>query len=198
MIDTAYALNYNLGLTAARSSQLVVAVQYLARALMYRPASPDGWNLLGLCLYHQGRLAAARSCWENSLKIKPDDRQTTDWLAECRLQEQRQAEVIDQLRTLGEQKQYRKAARLAEQFLEANTATVALLFLTGQLQQLAGWRRKAMFTWRRAHALDQTDPQVIRCMLAEMPFWKRCRIAGYLGRLFSRKGQNGSSEAAKA
>lgn len=159
---------FSLGLAAARKGCLKTAVDALTLTLAFHPGHVEAWNLLGLCLYRQGKLNAAEVCFSRSLSFCPDDPRVMGYLGECRTLRTRQSEWMEQVGKIQDPSRREKDSLiLFDRLFGEDIQTTAQQKLVLRLQPFAEQKRPAGPSWLDVLKMDREDGEALESLLRE-------------------------------
>lgn len=134
------------------------ALELLLQAFRDRPANIHFLNLAARCYYVLGEFEHAQRCWEEVLRIDPDNRSAGAGLSELQRPDfQFWLKRYQQALALVDKKDFHEAGIQLRRLLEEHDNFVALYKVLGLCYLAQGERREAHRMWRKGLSIDRTN-----------------------------------------
>lgn len=134
------------------------ALELLLQAFRDRPANIHFLNLTARCYYVLGEFEHAQRCWEEVLRIDPDNRSAGAGLSELQRPDfQFWLKRYQQSLGLVEKKDFAEARIQLRRLMEEHDSFVALYQVLGLCYLANGERREAHRIWRQGLAIDHSN-----------------------------------------
>ena len=157
---------YNQAVSLIEKQYLSQAVELLQLAVEYDTTNAMAWNLLGLCLYLEGRLETARNSWLSGVSLEEGGEKAARYLKAMEANHFREY-LLRFNRCIGYVNENRFIKALLELLPALETVpNVAGFNLAGLLFYKIGLRREAFVMWQKALQLDLTNKSAIHYLAA--------------------------------